>query len=443
MKKLIGILLAAALVLGLSGCMETSADELYALPELSEGYLKLQSAIDEILSSGAEYAAPTSGANRQPIQREDLDGNGTPEVLAFFNVAGAERPMKIVIFQDGGDGYTELARIEGEGTGIDSVSYLDMDADGVREVAVGWQMAAGINMLSVYTVKGWQVNRIINTNYAEYTVCDLIDGGGSQILALRLSQSELTGEAELYILTGDGEVISTTARVSTGAEALERVRATPLLGGNSAILLESTYNGNGLVTDIFAYRGDRLVNITLDDAAAVSSATVRSYKPYCRDINGDGILDVPNPVLLPATSENTAYYMLEWYSYYSYGGKRLMATTYNNYADSWYLVLPREWIGHICVSREDGAAGERTIVFSTVDGEGGRGEDFLAVYTLTGTNRRERGVFDGRFILHEEEETVYAAKILTNDRNFALPVSVELLRENFRFLYSEWVTGET
>lgn len=443
MKKYILSVLAAALALLLSGCMEMSADELYSLPELSEGYLKLQSSIDAFLSSGAEYAAPTSGTNRQPIQREDLDGDGQREVLAFFNVAGADRPLKIVIFRDTDDGYAEIARIEGEGTGIDSVAYLDMDSDGVREVAVGWQMAAGINMLSVYSVKGWRVNRIVNTNYTEFAVCDLTNDGGSEILAFRLSQSDLTGEAEHYILTGDGEIVSSTARISSGSEALERVRSTQLLGGSSAVLLENTYNGSGLITDIFAYRGDRLVNITLDDAVSMSEATVRSYKSYCRDINGDGILDVPRPVILPATSENTTYFMLEWYSYYSYGGRRLMCTTYNNYADSWYLELPQEWLGRICVSRDDGAAGERTIVFSVLDEDGGRGRDFLAIYTLTGSNRAERGEFDGRFILYEEEETVYAAKILADAGETSLPISAEILRENFGRLYSEWVTGET
>ncbi len=442
MKKITVWLLAAALTLTLAGCMETAADDLYALPELSEQYLKLQGAVDAFLSAGAEYAAPTSGANRQSIQREDLDGDGRPEVLAFFNVAGAEKPMKVVVFGSLEDGYAEIARIEGEGTGIDSVSYLDMDGDGVREVAVGWQMGAGLNLLSVYSVKGWQVNRLINTNYTAYTVCELTGDGKGEILALRLSSSDLTGEAEHYILTADGEIVSTTARLSAGSEAIERVRATPLLGGANAVLLENTFNGSGLVTDILTYRGERLVNITLDDSVGQSTATIRTYKPYCRDINGDGILDVPNPVALPSASD-TAYYMLEWYAYYSYGGRRLMASTYHNYADSWYLVLPREWIGQICVSREDGQAGERAVVFSTLGPEGERGQDFLAVYTLTGANRRERGGSDGRFILHEEEETVYAAKILASGQDFPLPVSVQLLRENFRYLYSEWVTGET
>ncbi len=442
-KKLIFVLLAAAaMCLGLAGCMETSADDLYALPELSEGYLKLQSAVDKFLSAGAEYAAPASGANRQPIQREDIDGDGVREVLAFLSVAGSDRPLKIVIFQNIDGEYSEIARIEGEGSGIESVSYLDMDGDGIRELAVGWQMGAGINMLSVYSMKSWQISQIVNTNYSEFTVCELDGERGSEVLVLRLSPSDLTGEAEHYILTRDGEVVSSTARLSSGLEAIERVRATPLLGGASSVLVESTYNGSGLVTDILAYRGSRLVNITVDEASGVSDATVRSYKPYCRDINGDGVLDVPRPVLLPSVSE-TPYYMLEWYSYYSYGGARQVATTYNNYTDSWYLLLPREWIGSFAVSREDGASGERTVVFSLVDGDGQRGRDFLAIYTITGDNREERASAGERFVLLEEEETVYAARIFVNPDNFPLPISRELLKDSFGVIYSEWITGQT
>ena len=53
MKRITIWLLAAALTLTLAGCMETAADDLYALPELSEQYLKLQGAVDAFLSAGA------------------------------------------------------------------------------------------------------------------------------------------------------------------------------------------------------------------------------------------------------------------------------------------------------------------------------------------------------------------------------------------------------
>lgn len=441
-KKRIGLFAAAlTLLLALCSCTQMAADDLYQLPQLSEGYLQLQSAIDSVLAAGAEYASPAAGSNRQSIQREDIDGDGYREVLAFFNVPGSDRPLKIYIFRSQEGEYTQMALIEGEGSGFESVSYLDMDGDGVREIAVGWQISAGINTLAVYSLKGWQVNQIVNTNYSEFAVCSLDQDRGSEILVLRLSSSELTGEAEHYALTADGEIVTSTARISNGAEALLRVRSTGLTGGANAILVESAVGGS-YVTDIFACRNGKLTNITLDETSGTSD-TVRGYTVYCRDINSDGILDVPRPVALPATSESTTYYMIEWYSYSPYGGRRLVSTTYNNYADSWYLVLPREWIGQIAVRREEGVTGERMIVFSRVDEAGTILEDFLAVYTLTGENREERAAVNGRFVLLQEEETVFAAKLLVEPEGYALPLSQELLRDNFGFIYSEWITGET
>ncbi|MGM9521329.1 MAG: FG-GAP repeat domain-containing protein [Oscillospiraceae bacterium] len=447
MKKKIRLLAAAvsaAALLVLTGCMSTPADELYALPQLSEGYLQLQSVINQVLNSGAEYAAPASGSHRQAIQLEDVDGDGIKEAVAFFNFLGSDKPIKIYIFRKNAEGeYEEAARIEGEGTGIDSISYTDMDGDGVKEIAVGWQIVSGMNMLSVYSMKGYQVNQLINTDYTEYVVCDMNTTLGNDIVVLRVSSSELTGEAKLYSLTADGEMVNYSARLTNGIEAMLRVRTTSLSDGNNAVLVESSLNGGGIVTDILTAKKDKLVNITLDATSGVSEDTIRLYEVYCRDINGDGIIDVPKPVVLPSTSENTTYYMLEWHSYSSSGNAKRIFSTYNNYTDSWYLVLPDSWCGNITVRRVDGASGERAVVFSKVLEDGETLEDFLAIYTLTGENRAERASYGARFVLLAEEETIYAAEILTKDERFDLPVSQEIVRSNFRILYSEWITGET
>ncbi len=441
-RKWILVLAALVLMLALSGCMDAAADDLYTLPELSEGYLKLQSVIDGVLSSGAEYAAPTAGANRQPVQREDLDGDGVREVLAFFNFAGSDRPLKIYIFRTDGETYTEAARIEGDGTSIDSVSYLDMDGDGVREIAVGWQMGPGINMLSVYSTKGFQLNQIINTNYTEYTVCNIEEGSGSEVMVLRLSTSDLTGEAELYSLLSDGEVQRSMALLSNNIEGLLRVRSTQLLDGPGGILVESTAAGGGIITDILTIKNNKLRNVTLDETAGISVSTRRGATVYCRDINGDGVLEVPKLVPFPSATEGTVYYMTEWHAYYSSGRDIVSRVAYINYTDFWSLTLPEQWIGRIGVRREEGAVGERMIIFSTVDDTGAAKEDFLIIYTLTGDNRAERAVSGGRFLLQEEEETICSAKILVDASSFELPVSRELVRENFGFIYSEWSTGE-
>ena len=441
-RSFLAVLSALMVLFSAAGCMETSADDLYALPQLSEGYLNLQESIDAVLSSGAEYATLSSGANRQPIQREDLDGDGVREVIAFFNFTGTDRPLKILIFQDDGGEYSEIARIEGEGSGIDCVSYLDMDSDGIREVAVGWQMGAGINMLSIYSIKGWQVNQLVNTNYSEFTVCTLDARQGSEVLVLRLSPSELSGEAEHYSLAGDGEVVTTTVRLSSGIEALKRVRSTSLLGGAPAVLVESTIDNTGIVTDLLSWNNGKFTNITMDENSGRSDMTLRlSYPIYCRDINADGIIDIPQPSALPAaTEEDTTYYAIDWYSYYASGVRRLACTTYSNYTDSWYLILPDSWKGKMTVRREEGASGERMIIFFSIGSGDTPGTDFLAIYTLTGDNRAERATAGDRFILLDDEETVYAGRILSES---ALPITREQVKANFGLIYSEWVTGET
>ncbi len=426
------------------GCSITSAEDMYALPQLSEQDLRLQDAIDEILNSGAEYASPSSGSNRQAIQFVDLDGDGTGEVLAFFSFLGSDKPLKIYIFRNTGDGYTEAARIEGEGSGIDNINYIDMNNDGAKEIAVGWQIASGINILSVYTMKDYEYAPILNTDYTEYIVCDINSDNRNDIAVLRLSTSELSGEIMYYALEQDGEMVYTASRLSTGVEALLRVRTAELLSGSNAVLIESKLSGGGIITDIFAFRDNSLVNITMNDIKGLSEDTLRTYEVYCRDIDGDGCLDVPRPVELPTASETTTYYMIEWYSYYLSGRTQIVARTYNNYTDGWYMVLPDEWVNRIAVRRVDGASGERVIAFSILNDDGTIGDDFLFIYTLTGENRFERASYSGRFILTRKDETVFAASIVdTSSAVMELEITQELVRGSFNIIYSEWITGET
>ena len=89
-KSIAAVILMAAMMMTLfAGCVTKSADELYSLPQFSERYLQLQKLINGILGSGAEYAAPVSGTNRQAVQMEDIDGDDVKE--AMYEAASAEK----------------------------------------------------------------------------------------------------------------------------------------------------------------------------------------------------------------------------------------------------------------------------------------------------------------------------------------------------------------
>ena len=106
--------------------------------------MELQNIIDEVLASGAEYAAPMAGSNRQSVQLRDLDGNGKEEALVFFR-SGEERPLKIYILRHENENYSVAAIIEGDGANVDSIDYIDLNQDGWNEI-----VAVSYTHLDVY-----------------------------------------------------------------------------------------------------------------------------------------------------------------------------------------------------------------------------------------------------------------------------------------------------
>ena len=154
-KKTLCLTVCALLTLLLSACMfNSSPEEMYELPHIPEEYAALQEKIDELVTAGAEYAAPISGTNIQSVQLVDLDGDGTEEAVAFFRNSTEEKPLKIYIFRSGHEDYEQAALIESSGMSIYSVRYVDLDGDGRREILVGWRLSAELQALGVYALQG-------------------------------------------------------------------------------------------------------------------------------------------------------------------------------------------------------------------------------------------------------------------------------------------------
>ena len=114
MRQRIQRMLTAAvgllLLLSASGCgFSFSPTDLYSLPQLPEEYTELNSSLNQLLESGAEYAAPVSGSNIQPVQLEDLDGDDEEEALAFFENHQKIR-RKLQTLYDVGLGYVKLGQ---------------------------------------------------------------------------------------------------------------------------------------------------------------------------------------------------------------------------------------------------------------------------------------------------------------------------------------------
>ena len=433
------MLFALCALLVLSGCFKTNAEELYYLPRAGDEFIKLQMRIDEIRAAGAEYSPPTGGENRQSVQLVDIDGDGTKEAVAFLRVAAEDNPMKIYIFRAIGDDYEVVDIIEGAGSGIESIRYVDMDLDGTMELLVGWQMGAALRHMTLYSEKGFKNMSIAELDYSVLTVADLTGDGRPDVAAARIGTTEAPGELVLFSLMADGEVFRASANFSDGVESISRVSSGRLFDGRSALFLDAKLTGGGIITDIFSFSDKTLRNLTR--LGTGNEQQPRLISVFSTDINGDGIIEMPRTVELPKQSDTT-YYAIEWLAYTSDGRSAVVTSTYHNYSDSWFLTLPKEWLGRLTVRREDVVSGERTVVFSFTDTRNsGEVHDFLRVYTLSGDNREERARLPGRFPLLTESDKIYAAQIIELPSGDGSSVTQEEIKTNFRRIYTDWITG--
>ncbi|MBR6653753.1 MAG: hypothetical protein IKL27_03365, partial [Oscillospiraceae bacterium] len=131
------------------------------------------------------------------------------------------------------------------------------------------------------------------------------------------------------------------------------------------------------------------------------------------------------------------------YNFSRRGTGELALTTYHNYSDSWYLVIPDNWRGGVTVRREDTAGGERAVVFSVWNGEDQPVTDFLKIYALTGENRAVAATRGNRQVIRREDEVIYAAELIVDGEGWEFLVDYQYLKENLHLIYSEWVTGLT
>lgn len=448
-KKLLVLPLALCLCLLLTGCLFNSrVEDLYSLPQLPEEYTELKNKIDAILSDGAEYAAPLSGSNVQPVQLVDLDGDGTEEAVAFFRKSTEEKPLKIYIFRVQGESYEQAAVIEGSGTAIYSISYTDMDGDGVMELAVGWRVnntdldnLQTLQALSVYQLKELQPKELLQKTYAKYIIADLNEDKKKELIIIR-SDEETNCTADYYRWENHALELTSSARVSTSVAELSQTTSQVSVGtleeGKPALFVTGVEESSIAITDVLTSRDGDLVNITQSSTTGVSTEIFRYLSVYPQDINNDGVTEVPVPTPLPTQGEGGVCYQVDWRSYDAEGNIDTVMTTCHDVDDGWYLVIPSSWSEKVLATRRVSMSGDATVTFAVIEDTGEPPREFMRIYTQPDDEESDKS---SRLTLSRGSGKLYTAEILENG-SWNGSFTEEELHSAFYVIQPEWLTGD-
>ncbi len=433
--------------LALTGCSLTSpVEDLFVPPQLPAEYSSLSTLIEAIQAQGAEYAAPTSGTNLQPVQLVDLDGDGVEEAVAFFRGGTEEKPLKIYIFQAEENTYHQAAVIEGSGTAIHSVRYVDLDRDGSLELLVSWRVgteaqAVGVQAVGVYALEDMEPVQLMVSSYARYEVVDFDGDGRMEVVVLRGDGTEAGGSvADCYDWENGGLCLTSTAKLSVTVAQLQSMRIGTLTDGSTAVFVTGLEAESRAVNDLLIYQQGELRNIVLSSATGVSTEVFRASALQPMDIDGDGITEVPIPALLPSEAGEQIW-KIYWRSYDPKGESYNQAITYHDIANSWYLMIPEEWDWHFTVCQENAGPMERGATFYSIKG-GKRDQPLFTIYACTGTNREKLAAKSGRTILRRQPGTIYTVVCHEAYEKWTYALDAEELAERFQVIVPQWITGE-
>ena len=402
---LLGLLLLACLLL--AGCqMDSTVEELFTLPRLPTEYTTLSRQLDQLLSEGYEYMAPTSGRNIQSLQMVDIDGDGQDEALAFFRLSNGEKPLKIYVFHPREDSYELASIIESSGTAIDSIYYEDLTGDGRKELIVGWKISSDVQTVTVYDMRPGPV-QLMQSNYTRLSFQELNGDGIPSLLLLRTNSDNQPVAEFCSWQEGALPVSHRCTLSSTMAELNQGSVVTGKLDQDTPAVFITGINSQGIaVTDILVWQEDAgLVNAALDRSTGLSTATAPYRQLTPQDINGDGITELPRP-----------------------DGLATVERTYHCLSGGWYFILPEDWTGDVTALASDAGIGETQVTLSV------QGEKALSICALTGENRERRALRGNRVVLRRRTGTIYAAETLSE----IYSLDEEALRHNFNLIVHSW-----
>ena len=349
---------------------------------------------------------------------------------------------------------------------------MDLNGEGEEELVVSWQISAGVYQLGAYTLdelgapirtqNGTSGTGVAQaTDYSDLMATELLltscsgatDGSSgyqlvdidqdtrTEIAVTRIDSAGVGSQVEVYGWRDGAFVSLSSAGLSSGVVSLVRVQSNYLSGEyyQPALYVICSMSDGSRTIDVLAYQKEKLVNLALEQDTGVSRNVLRGYTEVSlTDINADYVLELPSPRRLPSISEavTSNFWLIDWSQYDAKGSCNQVLTTYHNVADSWYLIIPDSWRDMITISRNDALSGQREVIFSLWQGVGEDPVPFLSIYKLTGNNRTSRADYEGRFILREEENVIYAAAFYDCDWDCGLDQTS--LMEHFNTIQASW-----
>ena len=355
LKNIAILVLTIALCISFCGCgFADNTDDMVAPPELTGEMAPIAQALYNSAGSSYDLTYPTAGDHRSAIVLEDIDSNGNFEAFAFYSTSDDEMTtmhINVICQQDG-----EWSSVSDQtivATGVEMIDFCDLNSNGTQEVLVGWQVnGTSEKQLTVFSYENGTLTQRLSQPYTSFFCYDLDSNGSNEIFVHLLMPTEKTNKAMVYNYNDNGMAQTTGCVMDGNVKSAASPVLSTLSNGQTAIYIDEI-KGVGSVTEVLCFLKGELINPLLNvEASYENTLTLRAAALETKDINDDGILEIPVASELPnAAGDGEKLYYTNWCSF---NGEKLTVklTTVVNTVDGYYLVVPSNMLKQISVLKD-------------------------------------------------------------------------------------------
>ncbi len=290
-------------------------DSLMRPPQVEGDNLSIQLAFEEFVGKDYLLKQPVSGNYRSAYTFIDLTGDNDDEVIVFYSHSDDLGIVRMNVLDKTEDKWVSLADFQSVHNDIQEIDFADLNGDGTKEIIVGWTVfgESYSKLITVYHISNDKGKIIIEPVYGDYysmfKIADIDCDGCNDILSLKYATAGNTAEYTASLLSygkkGIGErgafvldnSISSLAAVNFDFLEDENVKR---------VYVDGYKIDGGMTTDCFLWKETEnnfeRYNVAGSTVGAISS---RTFSVLCRDINSDGIIEVPTEEFLPNISDNS------------------------------------------------------------------------------------------------------------------------------------------
>lgn len=432
------------------------ADELMHPPRAKGIYDELQNEFTKKVGKNVLLKFPSQGEYRSSFVLFDIDGDLREEAFIFYAPQNTPTEIHMLLLRsdESGKEWSSMCDIIGEGTDVASISFSDLNGDGIREIILGWKVLNNNYILSVYKCT-------VNTNDVELSSMSNIPYS-----AMKTADMDQDGNEEIFIITTDNtdNVTKSTAQILKMSENSISVMGETTVNSNVSgyseitveeatdkkplkLYIDATVGEDAMVTDVVYWdsTAKSLRAPISNPPAQMRPISYRQAKIKSQDINGDGIVEIPQLIKMNGSayadnlssdktvsngnsqlnSQKASFLYYTCWNQQDGGELKKILYSAVNYSDGYIFKFPNQWVNRVTVVSNPS---ERRWTFFEWNSEKSViGNELFSVITIP-VEKWSKNPIPEYKILKQNDVTVYAYKI--TDHASAYSADEPLLNAN-------------